>query len=117
MLLNDTRESAISAFAGVDVAYIILPNIGDRVQRALFQTYLQAAKKSNVKHIVYLSSIAAEVAEMPRKVGCPFSSLSVVYIIRMKCVVRGFQRTRSSVIWIPNDEVMYVGEVRYQSRA
>lgn len=67
MLLNDTRESAISAFAGVDVAYIILPSIGDRAQRALFQTYLQAAKESNVKHIVYLSSIAAEVAEMPRK--------------------------------------------------
>jgi len=66
VLLTDTLESAVSAFAGVDIAYIIIPNIGYQAQRAMFENYLQAAKESNIKHIVYLSScIAAGLAELP----------------------------------------------------
>lgn len=65
VLLNDTLESAISAFAGVDRAFIVIPNIGDRGQRALFHNYLQAAKENNIKHIVYLSGLTAGLPEFP----------------------------------------------------
>jgi NAD(P)H dehydrogenase (quinone) len=65
VLLDNTLESAVAAFAGVDIAYIIIPSIGDRAQRALFQNYLQAAKESNIKHIVYLSGLTAVAAELP----------------------------------------------------
>jgi NAD(P)H dehydrogenase (quinone) len=65
VLLDNTLESAVAAFAGVDIAYIIIPSIGDRAQRALFQNYLQAAKESNIKHIVYLSGLTVGLAELP----------------------------------------------------
>jgi len=65
VLLNDTLESATSAFADVDRAFIVIPNIGVQGQKALFQTYLQAAKENNVKHIVYLSGLTVGLPDLP----------------------------------------------------
>lgn len=62
--LNDTLESAISAFTGITAAYIILPSMVGGAEVALFHNYLQAAKQTSTKHIVYMSGQVAGLVEV-----------------------------------------------------
>lgn len=53
-------ESMKEACTGVDMAYLVLPSLVQGAEVILFENFLQAAKATGVKHVVFMSSLDAE---------------------------------------------------------
>ncbi|CAK9866854.1 unnamed protein product [Sphagnum jensenii] len=64
--VDHTLQSIIEAFKNVDGIYIVLPALIQNAEYVLIENYIKAAKETNVKHIVYLSSMDVDVKSYHR---------------------------------------------------
>lgn len=64
--VDHTLQSIIEAFKNVDGIYIVLPALIQNAEQVLIENYIKAAKETNVKHIVYLSSMDVDVKSYHR---------------------------------------------------
>ncbi|KAG0626437.1 hypothetical protein M758_2G126000 [Ceratodon purpureus] len=96
------------ACTGVDFVYMILPSLAQGAEVTMFENFLQAAKATGVKHVVYMSSMDAD----PSK---GFKAFHSNYEREQALLGSGIAATILRPTWFHENAVMYCAESVRQS--
>lgn len=96
-----SAESMTQACTGADYVYLILPTLVMDAEIVMFRNFLQAAKATGIKHVVYLSGVDAVPED------APFKPVHNHYEHEQQLLKSGIPFTSLRPAWFHENQVMY----------